>query len=90
MKLLLGDDDGDLWTVGYLFVGGDINCGNINGAATCSEGELKRLFAILIFGKFVGLSSWFSSSIRRILSSLSPALFLLEGGGKVILLISIG
>ena len=22
MKLLLGDDDGDLWTVGYLFVGG--------------------------------------------------------------------
>ena len=90
MKLVSGDEDGDLWTAGYLFAGGDIIDGDGIGVVDCSGGELKRLLAILIFG-WISFSistilseGWLSGLMRRTPSCLSVTLFILEGGGEAV------
>ena len=90
VKLVSGDEDGDLWTAGYLFAGGDIIDGDGSGVVDCSGGKLKRLLAILIFG-LISLSistilsvGLVSGLMRRTPSCLSVTLFILEGGGEAV------
>ena len=90
VKLASGDEDGDLWTAGYFFAGGDIIDGDRSGVVDCSGGKLKRLLAILIFGLIsLSISTILSEGLvsglmRRTPSCLNVTLFILEGGGEAV------